>query len=121
MKILNDVKVTVNERGDCSLKPAGDEDGVIGFRRPSNSEQNNYEAAKYESKGRKGKLKDKTFAARVALAEKCATALTNFEDEKGAITLEEISRMPVKILSDAYFVAFEDTDPDIGDEDELGN
>lgn len=121
MKIFNEVKVTVNARGDCSLKSAGDDDGVIMFRRPSNSEQNNYEAAKYESKGRKGKLKDKTFSARVALAKKCVTDLKDFEDEKGPITLEEISRMPNKILSDAYFVAFEDSDPDTGDEDETGN
>ena len=116
MKITNEgINVTVDPRRVCSLRKPGPDDGVIIFRYPTNKEQNEYEGNKFIQRGKKG-MKNNTFNARVILAQQCVTEIKNFENEKGPIQVKDVGLIPSKILSDAYFTAFEDDDPETGDD-----
>jgi len=109
MALLHDeYTLTLTETGVLELRdPENDNEGRIVLREPTNKEWNDYSANTF-SVGKKRKVTDTSGQARCVLFDKIVSAIDHVEDSRGAVTLQDLDRIPARYKQRAVFLCFED-------------
>ena len=99
-------------------EPSEPGEGCITLREPTNEEWNKYDGSRFEF-SKKGRLKkNNQAAAKCALFDNLVVSITEIEDGKGQITIDDLERIPARYKQRAVFLCFEDETAD-DEDDEL--